>query len=203
MTKHIGIVAVSAEGAALWTPSTIWFLRCKRSLAFVPLLLVFWTGCKDSPRLVKEGPLFAAPEKAPPAKALIYIYWPPEEQGRRNRLWVIPCEGLSQEISPGGYTTFVVDPGPSCFQAEAQSELLQGRRSSVSVSQSLGSVELNAEPGRTFFIRLEQGRLPLIPRIVLRRVKSEVADPEIRRCHRLIPLTPDEMARQYLEEKAR
>jgi hypothetical protein len=151
--------------------------------------------------MVKEGPLFAAQEKASPAKALVYIYWPREQQGGRNHLWVGPCEDWNQEILPGGYTALVVEPGPSCFEAEALSELRYTQ--AASVGQHLGSVELNAEPGRTVFIRLEQERRLLISRTVLRPVKPDVARPEISRCRRSIPLTPDELYRQFLEEKAR
>ena len=165
-------------------------LRRGHSLTFVLLLVLFCSGCKDYPRLVKEGPLFAAREKASPAKALVYIYWPREEQGRRDHLWVGPCEGLSQEILPGGYTAIVVEPGPSCFQAEVHSELMHSR---ASVSQSLGSVELNTELGRPFFIRLEQEQLLLISRTILRLVEPDVAGPEISRCRRLVPLTLDEL----------
>jgi len=156
--------------------------------------------------MVKEGTPFAAPEKASPDKALVYIYWPREEQGRRNHLWVGTCEGGTQEILPGGYTALVVEPGPSCFQAEVHSGLMRSQTSmsqtSTSVIQDLGSVELNAEPGRTVFIRLEQERLLLISRTVLRLVKPDVAGREISRCRRLIPLTPDEMVRQ-MEENGR
>ncbi len=59
-------------------------LRRGRSLTFVLLLIVLCSGCKDSLPLVKEGALFAASEKASPAKALVYIYWPREERGERS-----------------------------------------------------------------------------------------------------------------------
>jgi len=175
-------------------------LRGGHSLTLVLLLAVFCNGCRDSPRLVKEGTLFAAPEKASPAKALVYIYWPREEQGRRNHLWVGLCEGLSQEILPGGYTELVVEPGRNCFHAEIQSELIDNHGS---VSQIFGKVELDAEPGRTFFIRLGQERLLLISRTVLRLVKPDVAGPEISRCRKSIPLTDDEFMRAVLEDRTR
>src|SRR5829696_1142749 len=133
-------------------------LRRGRLSLFILLLAVFCNGCKDSPPMVKQGTVFAAQEKASPDKALVYIYWPREEQGRRKHLWVGTCEGegLSQEILPGGYAALVVEPGPSCFQAEVTSELMRSQTSMshAYVSRPLGNVELNAEPGRTFFIRL-------------------------------------------------
>jgi hypothetical protein len=173
-----------------------------RSLILVLLLIVLWSGCKDPSRLVKEGTLFAASEKVSPGKALVYIYWPREEQGERNHLWVGSCEDRndeiwSDEILPGGYMAHVMDPGPSCLQAEARSHFMNGRGS---VSRPLGNVELNAEPGRTFFLRLEQEEGLLTSRAVLRLVDPEVAGPEIRRCRRSIPLTPEEMIQQYMEE---
>ena len=169
--------------------------------ALILLLAVFSNGCRESPRWVKEGPLFA-PEKASPGKALVYVYWPREEQGRRTHLWVVPCEGGSEEILPGGYIALAVEPGPSCLQDESTSELMNSRDglASASVSQDLGSVDLNAEPGRTLFIRLEQKRLPLISRINPRPVEAAVAGPEIRKCRRSVPLAPDELARQFAQE---
>lgn len=168
--------------------------------ALVLLFAVFSTGCKESPQWVKEGTRFTAPEKASPGRALAYVYWPREEQGRRDRLWVGTCEGLSEEILPGGYITLDVEPGPSCFEVAAHSELLKANRASATVIQHLGRVELNAERGRTFFIRLEQRRLPLISRINPRLVEPAVAGPEIRKCRQTIPLTPDEITQQLLQE---
>lgn len=165
------------------------------------LLAVFSNGCREYPRFVKEGPLFTSPEKAAPGRALVYVYWPREEQGGRDHLWAGTCEGLSEEILPGGYTTLDVEPGPSCFNVETRSEIKrEDDFTGALVIQDLGSVELDVEPGRTFFIRLEQRRLPLISRINPRPVEPAVADPEIRRCRRAIPLTPDELAQQLLQE---
>jgi hypothetical protein len=172
------------------------------ALPFVLLLIVFCSGCKDSPSFVKEGTLFAASQKASSDKALVYVYWPREEQGGRNHLWVGSCEDRndeiwSDEILPGGYTAHVVGPGPSCFQAETRLQFMNGRGS---VSRPLGNVELNADPGRTFFLRIEQEKGLLTSRAVLRSVNPEVAGPEIRRCRRSVPLTPEEMIQQYIEE---
>jgi hypothetical protein len=172
--------------------------------ALILLLAVLSNGCRESPQWVKEGALFA-PEKTSPGKALVYVYWPREEQGRRTHLWVGSCEGGSEEILPGGYIALAMEPGPSCFKAEAKSDLMgggpvEGGRVSAFVIQDLGGVELNAEPGQTLFIRLEQKRFPLISRINPRPVEPAVAGPEIRKCRRSVPLTPDELARQFLQE---
>ncbi|HKV09131.1 MAG TPA: hypothetical protein VJ725_13395 [Thermoanaerobaculia bacterium] len=165
-------------------------------------MTVLSTGCKESPRFVKEGALFALPEKASPGKALVYVYWPREEQGQRDRLWVGPCEGLIEEILPGGYITLAVEPGPSCFNVEAYSELLEtgDGLTSATMIQHLGSVELKTKPDRTSFIRLEQRRFPLISRINPRPVEPAVAGPEIRKCRRMVPLTPEELEQQFLQE---
>lgn len=177
------------------------FLRRGRSLMFVLLLIVFCNGCKDSPPQVKEGPLFAAPEEASPAKALVYIYWPREEQGGRSHLWVGPCDGLSEEILPGGYTEYAVEPGQSCFQAEAQSELMRGMTFGSFVIRPLGIVVLNTSPGHTFFIRLGHERRSLFSRTVFRGAEPDVASAEIRRCRHSVPLTSDELLRLYSAEK--
>ena len=169
--------------------------------ALILLLAVLSNGCREYPRWVKEGPLFS-PEKASPGKALIYVYWPREEQGRRDRLWVGPCDGLIEEILPGGYIALAVEPGPSCLKVEAHSEIIDSRDglAFAFVIQDLGSVDLNAEPGRTLFIRLEQKRFPLISRINPRPVEPAVAGPEIRKCRRSVPLTDDELQQQFLQE---
>lgn len=56
----------------------------RRSLTQTLLLTAAFVsnGCTDSPSFVKPGPVFAAAEKAPPSKALVYFYWPREEQGK-------------------------------------------------------------------------------------------------------------------------
>jgi hypothetical protein len=176
------------------------FLRFGRLLTVVLSLVVVCYGCKDYPRLVKEGAFFAAPDRPPSGKALVYIYWPGERQDRRNHLWVGPCKGLSDEILPGSYTTFDVEPGPRCFEAEVRSELIHNR---ASVSRPLGSVELTAAPGQTFFVRIEPERALLISRAILRRVNPDVANPEIKMCRRVIPLTSDELVQQYFGEDMR
>lgn len=169
------------------------------------LFAVLSNGCREDPPSAKEGPLFAAPEKASPGKALVYIYWPREEQGRRDRLWVGPCEWVSEEILPGGYITLASEPGPRCFEVEARSGTLESPDglAFASMSQNLGRVELVAEPGRTLFIRLEQRQIPLISRINPRPVEPAVAGPEIRKCRRSVPLSPDELAKQLLQESDR
>ena len=177
------------------------FLRGRSSLTFVLLLIVFCNGCKDSPPLVKEGAPFAAPEKASPAKALVYIYWPREEQGGRKHLWVGPCEDSNEEILPGGYTAHIVEPGQSCFQAEVRSELLRDGAFGSFVIRPLGIVVLNTSPGRTFFIRLGQEKRFLISRTVFRMAEPDVASSEIRRCRRSVPLTDDELLRLFSAEK--
>ena len=174
--------------------------------ALVLLFAVFSAGCREYPRFAKEGAFFTSPEKASPGKALVYVYWPHEEQGRRDRLWVGPCEGgaLSEELLPGGYIALVAAPGPSCFKVEAYSGILDSPdgRSSTSLEQILGTVELDAEPGRTLFLRLEQKRFPLISRINPRPVEPAVAVPEIRKCRRSTPMTPDEFL-QEMEPRER
>jgi hypothetical protein len=174
-------------------------LRHGRSLTFILLLVGLCHGCKEPLPWVKKGALFAV-EKAPTANALVYVYWPREEQGKRNRLWVGPCDGAGQEVLPGSYTAFVVEPGLSCFNVENHSDLLEGNTTFVGMSQHLGSVELNTQPGHTFFLRLGQERFLLISRAVLQPVQPAFAAPEISRCQQLIPLSPDELAQQFLKE---
>lgn len=169
--------------------------------ALVFLLAVFSTGCKESPCYVKEGAPFAAPEKASPGKALAYVYWPREEQGEQDHLWVEPCDGgLGKEILPGGYVALDIAPGPGCLKVQADVGALDGNRMFASLHRNLGNVELNAEPGRTLFVRLEQKRQSLIFPIDLRPVEAAVAGPEIRRCLQTIPLTPEELDPKFLQE---
>jgi hypothetical protein len=172
--------------------------RGKWTLIFLLLLASSFNGCKESPSLVKEGPLFTMTEKVSPVGALIYVYWPREEQGRRNHLWIGPCEEGIQEILPGSYRTFVMEPGPVCLQAERISEL--AHIDNASVIRHLANVALTATPDHPSFVRLEQRPAFLTSGIVLRPVNPEVAGPEIKRCRQLLPLKDDEMNQIFLRE---
>src|SRR5262245_4270435 len=91
------------------------FLRLGLALALSFLL----GACKESPGFVKSGPGFAAVE-APPGKALVYFYWPREEQGRWNRLWIDARDEAVEQLLRGDYTTLAVKPGANRFTAQAQ-----------------------------------------------------------------------------------
>lgn len=166
------------------------------SLLLAALLL---HGCKEPTSFAKAGPLFAGAESSSPDKVLVHVYWPREEQGRRKRLWVGLCDGMNEEIEPDRYTTFVVEPGRACFSAEILWDLrvLHGV-SSLEVAR----VELNAEASDTVFLRLEHVPTVFTSKYLLRQVEPSEADPEIRRYRRLIPLSPDEMARKYVTERS-
>jgi hypothetical protein len=147
-------------------------------------LALFLSGCKEYSSLMKAGPLFAAEEKTPPAKAVVYIYWPQEGRSKPGELWVMPCGGMGKAILPGGYTSFVVEPGQSCFQVEKEWSLASF---DASVSELLAKVDLNSQPGHSVFARLEYEGGFLSSRGELRLIPPEVATPEIGRCRRTIP----------------
>lgn len=163
----------------------------RNALTSLLLAALLFNGCREPISFVKAGPLFAAAESSSPAKALVHIYWPREEQGRRRRLWVGPCDGVSEEIEPDRYTTLELEPGRACFNAERRWDLLP--RDGVA-SQEVARVEFNTEASHTFFLRLEQVRTFPTSQYLLRQVQPAEADPEIRRCRRLIPLSPVELA---------
>jgi hypothetical protein len=165
---------------------------------FLLLLALSFNGCKESPSLVKEGPLFTTTEKTPSSRALVYVYWPRQEKGQRKHIWVGPCEEGIQEILPGSYRAFVMKPGPNCLHAERISEL--AHIDAASVIQDLGSVELIARPDHPAFVRVEQKPVFLISGTVLRPVNPAVADPEIKRCRQLVPLTDEEMIQVFSRE---
>jgi hypothetical protein len=160
------------------------------------LAALLFNGCKEPTSFAKAGPLFAAAESSSPAKVLVHVYWPGEEQGRRKRLWVGLCDGMSEEIEPDRYVTLVLEPGRACFSAEILWDFLPLNSFAI---QEVARVEFNAEASDTVFLRLEQERTFFTSRYLLRQVEPSEADPEIRRCHRLIPLSPDELARKYFE----
>jgi len=166
---------------------------------FVLLLVVIsLNGCKESPSWVKEGSLFTTTEKASPGRALIYVYWPREEQGGRNRLWVGPCGKGAQEMLPGSYRSFVVEPGSICLGAEKYSEI--AHLDGASLIQHLADVELTAAPDRPSFLRVEQKRTFLTSGTTLRPVNPAVAGPEIKRCRQMVPLSDDELRQIFLRE---
>ncbi len=173
-------------------------VMAKSMLIFLFLLAPSLTGCKESPSWVKEGPLFTATEKASPGGALVYVYWPREEQGGRDRLWIGPCEEGAEEMLPGSYRSFVVEPGSICLGAEKYSEI--AHMDMVSVSQHLASVELTVTPDRPSFLRIEQKQTFLTSGTSLRPVAAAVAGPEIKRCRQMIPLTDDEMIQVFQRE---
>ncbi|HEX5717815.1 MAG TPA: hypothetical protein VF179_16780 [Thermoanaerobaculia bacterium] len=158
------------------------------------LAALLFNGCKEPASFVKTGPLFTVAESSSPAKVLVHVYWPREEQGRRKRLWVGLCDGLSEEIEPDRYTTLVLEPGPACLSAEILWDLLP---LDGFAAQEVSRVELNAEASHTVFLRVEQARTFFTSQYILRQVEPSEADPEIRRCRRLVPLSPDELARKY------
>ena len=169
------------------------------TLTSLLLAALLFNGCKEQTSFARTGPLFAVAESSSPAKVLVHVYWPREEQGRRKRLWVGLCDGMSEEIEPDRYTTLVLEPGRTCFSAEILWDLLPLDGFAI---QEVARVEFNAEASDTVFLRLEQAQTFLISKYLLRQVEPAEAGPEIRRCRRLIPLSPDELARKYFSKEA-
>lgn len=157
------------------------------TLTFLLLAALLFNGCKEPTSFAKAGPLFAVAESSSPAKAVVHVYWPSEEQGRRKRLWVGLCGGMSEEIEPDHYTTLVLESGRTCLSAEILWDLLPLHGFAT---LEVAKVEFNAKAGDTVFLRLEQAPTFLTSRYLLRQVEPSEADPEIRRCRRLIPLSP-------------
>ena len=172
---------------------------CGHTLTSLLLAALLFNGCKEQTSFAKAGPLFKVAESSSPAKVLVHVYWPREEQGRHKRLWVGLCDSMSEEIEPDRYTTLVLEPGRACFSAEILWDLLPLDGFAV---QEVARVELNAEASHTVFLRLEQVRTFFTSQYLLRQVEPAEADPEIRRCRRLIPLSPDELARKYFPKGA-
>lgn len=169
------------------------------TLTSLLLAVLLLNGCKEPTSFAKAGPLFAGAESSSPDKVLVHVYWPREEQGRRKRLWVGLCDGTNQEIEPDHYTTLVVEPGRTCFSAEILRDLLPLNSFTI---QEVARVELNAEASDTVFLRLEHVPTVFTSQYLLQEVEPSEADPEIRRYRRLIPLSPDEMARKYVTERS-
>ena len=172
------------------------FCRALPSTLLLSAALVF-NGCTDSPTFVKPGALFVATDKAPPSKALVYFYWPREEQGRWEDLSVGSCEGAFESVLPGGFTWIPVDPGRQCFKADWHWSV-----DSISASggTELASLDLNVESGQTLFVRIEKKDGPLSG-VALRLVEPAKAEPEIGRCRQVIPMTPDEAARELSKRR--
>ena len=93
------------------------------TLTSLLLAALLFNGCKEPTSFAKAGTLFTAENSSPAAKVLVHVYWPREEQGRRKRLWVGLCDGMSEEIEPDRYTTLVLEPGRACFSAEILRDL--------------------------------------------------------------------------------
>jgi hypothetical protein len=165
------------------------FHRALTTTLLLTAILVF-NGCTDSPTFVKPGALFVAAEKAPPSKALVYFYWPREEQGRWDDLLVTSCAGAFESVLPGGFTRIPVDPGRQCFHAQWRWNV---DSISASVGTELANLDLDVEPGQPLFVRIEKED-GLLSGVTLRLVEPARAEPEIGRCRQTIPMTPDEAA---------
>lgn len=167
------------------------FRRALPPLLLLAAALVF-NGCTDSPTFVKPGALFVAAEKAPPSKALVYFYWPREEQGRWDHLSVTSCAGAFEPVLPGGFTLIPVDPGRQCFKAEWNWSL-----DSINAfgGTELAGLDLNVEPGQTLFVRIEKED-GLLSGVTLRLVEPAKAEPEIGRCRQVIPMPPEEAVQE-------
>lgn len=172
------------------------FRRALTQTLLVAAALVF-TGCTDSPAFVKPGALFVAAEKAPPSKALVYFYWPREEEGRWDHLSMSSCAGAFRSVLPGGFTWIPADPGRQCFKAAWQWSM-----DSISAfgGTELASLDLDVEPGQTLFVRVEKEGGPLSG-VALRLVEPAEAEPEIGRCRQTISMTPDEAAQAWAKRR--
>ena len=166
-----------------------------RRLLLLTAVLTF-TGCSESPSYVKPGPLFVATEKAPPLQAQIYFYWPAEERDQWSHLSIGSCEGAYETVRPGGYVRVLITPGRQCFTAESWWSW-NAQRLGVSGGRELASLNLNAAAGQTLFVRVEKNRGPLFSGMALRPVAPARARPEIKRCGQMIPMTEDEMLREW------
>ena len=96
-------------------------MRNLLSRAFLLTAAFVLHGCTESPGFVKPGPLFVSAEKAPLSKALVYFYWPSDEQSRWSTLSVGSSEGSYESVLPGGEVLVPVDPGLQCFKVEGRS----------------------------------------------------------------------------------
>ena len=171
--------------------------REQRSILILFLLLgppLLLTGCKESPvkespAYVKPGPPFSA--EAAHGKAEVYVYWPREEQGRRRQIFVGPCKGGERyAILPDGYTSFAVEPGSNCFQAEVSWDVWLDGGFAI---ETIAEVEIQAEPGHSSYIRVAQKPGFSTSKYDLLRVEPDAAEPAIRKCRRTIPLSEQEM----------
>jgi hypothetical protein len=168
--------------------------RLGRAFALCLLLVFALARCKESPDVLKAGPRFTAVEKVPPGKTLVYFFWPREEQGRWRRIWIEPCEEIGEQIRLGEYMVLAVKPGPSCFKAQAQWDF---RFIDGFTIQDLASLELDIEAGQLYFVRVEQAPFLLTHRVKLHPIERSAAESEIRQCRRTVPLSPEEIVREF------
>lgn len=151
-------------------------------------------GCSEAPSSVKSGPLFVAAEKAPSSQAQVYVYWPAEEQDGWDTLSVMSCEGAFETLHPGGYAKVLVSPGQQCFQLERLWNLESG---TTSVGMDLASLDLDVVAGQTLFVRLEKGQGRIFSGMTLRSVEPARAEPQIKKCGKMIPLADEELIKAW------
>lgn len=152
------------------------------------------TGCSEAPSSARPGPLFMAAEKAPSSQTQVYVYWPAEEDSGRDDLSVYSCDGVTETLQPGGYARLLVEPGQQCFKVEKRwnIEALDG-----TAGTELASLDLDVAAGQTLFVRLEKGRGRIFSGMALRSVEPATAEPQIKKCGKMIPLTEEEMRQAW------
>src|SRR4051794_40974270 len=76
--------------------SAMYDLSTLRGYALIPLLglSLFLAGCKESPKWSKAGPFFSGEEKDSPTKAVVYVYWPPDQRGGLSQVFVSNCKNF-------------------------------------------------------------------------------------------------------------
>lgn len=169
-----------------------------RQLIFLLTVALAFNACSEVPRHLKPGPLFQAAEKVPSAQAQVYVYWPAEEPSRWSNLLIRSCEGAFGHIQASGYIRIVMPPGGQCLQAEGVWEM-----ESINAfgSVQMARLNLNVKPGQTLFAKVEKGR-GLFSEMALRSMEPAKAEPEIRECGQMVPMTEDEMLREWQAREA-
>ena len=112
-----------------------------------------------------EGPAFQE-ATASPQKSVIYLYRPNKVLGSAVT-GTVNCGDYSIALGNGGYHPFTVDPGTV--------------RCSV-FSESTSSVEINAEPGKEYYVKESTGWGVLAARYYLEIPDTGVGPEEIRDC---------------------
>lgn len=165
-------------------------VRSAARLGWIFPVLLFMAGILqgcggDELFQVQEGAAFARQPDPVAGGARVYLYWPARERSAWKEVRFYT--GAAMEVlRPGGYVEAVVGPGLQQLEASQDFQV----NDSTNASLHLAGLALEAQAGRTYYVRVGPAPRSLALGIEMRPVEAEMALPEIQKCRRIMVVWP-------------